>query len=45
VTNNDATCFPYLKDDNTKKLFKFDRILCDIPCSGDGTLRKNKLLW
>lgn len=20
---------------------KFDRILCDVPCSGDGTLRKN----
>jgi len=23
----------------------FDRILCDVPCSGDGTLRKNPDLW
>ncbi|KAL1232211.1 RNA cytosine C(5)-methyltransferase NSUN2 [Trichinella spiralis] len=24
---------------------KFDRILCDVPCSSDGTLRKNLNLW
>lgn len=24
---------------------KFDRILCDVPCSGDGTLRKNLDIW
>ena len=24
---------------------KFDRILCDVPCSGDGTFRKNLQLW
>ena len=24
---------------------QFDRILCDVPCSGDGTMRKNILLW
>lgn len=24
---------------------KFDRILCDVPCSGDGTLRKAPDLW
>eukprot|EP00960_Hanusia_phi_P013712 402581-Hanusia_phi.AAC.1 len=23
----------------------FDRILCDVPCSGDGTLRKNTKVW
>ena len=23
----------------------FDRILCDVPCSGDGTLRKSPNLW
>ena len=24
---------------------RFDRILADVPCSGDGTLRKNPLIW
>ena len=24
---------------------KFDRILCDVPCTGDGTLRKNADIW
>lgn len=24
---------------------KFDRILCDVPCSGDGTIRKNYDVW
>lgn len=23
----------------------FDRIICDVPCSGDGTLRKDKAIW
>lgn len=23
----------------------FDRVLCDVPCSGDGTLRKNVNIW
>lgn len=23
----------------------FHRILCDVPCSGDGTLRKNADIW
>jgi 16S rRNA C967 or C1407 C5-methylase (RsmB/RsmF family) len=27
------------------ELVPFDRILCDVPCSGDGTLRKNINLW
>eukprot|EP01116_Phalansterium_solitarium_P013353 TRINITY_DN30728_c0_g1_i1.p1 TRINITY_DN30728_c0_g1~~TRINITY_DN30728_c0_g1_i1.p1 ORF type:complete len:768 (-),score=228.60 TRINITY_DN30728_c0_g1_i1:186-2489(-) len=26
-------------------LFVFDRIICDVPCSGDGTLRKAPDLW
>lgn len=26
-------------------LIEFDRILCDVPCSGDGTMRKNINLW
>ena len=23
----------------------FDRIICDVPCSGDGTTRKNPSIW
>ncbi len=28
-----------------KQAYKFDRILCDVPCSGDGTLRKAPDIW
>ncbi|KYK59388.1 methyltransferase [Drechmeria coniospora] len=50
VTNHDATQFPSLKlpstDASDKPVYlKFDRILADVPCSGDGTLRKNANLW
>lgn len=49
VTNHDATLFPSIKlpsDDPKKQHYlKFDRILADVPCSGDGTLRKNVNLW
>jgi 16S rRNA C967 or C1407 C5-methylase (RsmB/RsmF family) len=45
VTNNDARLLPNLKIDKHNNNFKFDRILCDVPCSGDGTLRKNLTLW
>lgn len=43
VTQNDATKFPSIKND--KANFMYDKILCDVPCSGDGTLRKNNFLW
>ncbi|KAJ9137235.1 Methyltransferase [Pleurostoma richardsiae] len=49
VTNCDATMYPSLRlpsdDGKTAKFLKFDRILADVPCSGDGTLRKNVNLW
>ena len=28
-----------------KPVMQFDKVLCDAPCSGDGTLRKNPELW
>ncbi|PHH91180.1 hypothetical protein CDD83_1415 [Cordyceps sp. RAO-2017] len=51
VTNHDATQFPSLKlpsadpASNKPLYLKFDRILADVPCSGDGTFRKNANLW
>ena len=24
---------------------KYDCIICDVPCSGDGTIRKNPTVW
>jgi len=37
VTSGDAQIFP------GKELF--DRVLADVPCSGDGTVRKNPGIW
>jgi 16S rRNA C967 or C1407 C5-methylase (RsmB/RsmF family) len=37
-TNFDAAMFPFPKSGD--KLF--DTIICDVPCSGDGTIRKDK---
>ena len=49
VTNHDATQFPSLRlpnhENQKNRYLKFDRILADVPCSGDGTLRKNINLW
>jgi len=51
VTNHDATLFPSIKLPPTEenpaqnRYLKFDRILADVPCSGDGTCRKNPNLW
>lgn len=54
VTNHDATMFPSIKlpsEPNAEgkavpnKYLKFDRILADVPCSGDGTARKNLEIW
>uniref|UniRef100_A0A5S6QPZ6 tRNA (cytosine(34)-C(5))-methyltransferase n=1 Tax=Trichuris muris TaxID=70415 RepID=A0A5S6QPZ6_TRIMR len=48
VTNMDAMTMPNvtaLNESGDPVIMKFDRILCDVPCSGDGTLRKNINLW
>ncbi|TPX30335.1 hypothetical protein SmJEL517_g06089 [Synchytrium microbalum] len=52
VTNHDAQFFPRLRThtcDATGRTvvenILFDRILADVPCSGDGTLRKNLAIW
>lgn len=54
VTNHDATMYPSIrlpdrpaKDGRLpgKSYLKFDRILADVPCSGDGTPRKNQSIW
>ncbi|XP_053303008.1 RNA cytosine C(5)-methyltransferase NSUN2 [Pleuronectes platessa] len=47
VVNHDASCIPTLQilSDGKKEALFYDRILCDVPCSGDGTLRKNIDVW
>lgn len=53
VVNHDAQFFPRIKAhpdnsenaSNRKDILKFDRVLCDVPCSGDGTMRKNVNVW
>lgn len=47
VVNHDASSIPRLHFDNNgkKDILFYDRILCDVPCSGDGTMRKNIDVW
>ena len=40
VTNNNAENLPLIEDDN----YKPNIVICDVPCSGDGTMRKNKFV-
>ncbi|VDN50185.1 unnamed protein product [Dracunculus medinensis] len=46
VINEDAAHLPdmFLNEEPSDPLL-FDRILCDVMCSGDGTFRKNIDLW
>lgn len=34
-----------VKGDKAGYKQKYDKVLCDVPCSGDGTTRKNKQVW
>src|SRR5258708_23925204 len=52
VTNLDASNYPSIRVPITPHNglpylgpLLFDRILCDVPCSGDGTIRKNVGIW
>jgi len=50
ITNHDATSMPDLMIPSTSGSpsltpLLYDRILCDVPCSGDGTMRKNPDIW
>jgi 16S rRNA C967 or C1407 C5-methylase (RsmB/RsmF family) len=38
VVNHAAQCFPRID-------FQFDKVLCDVPCSGDGAIRKIPSKW
>ncbi|KAK7898633.1 hypothetical protein WMY93_019486 [Mugilogobius chulae] len=47
VINHDASCIPTLQitTEGKRDILFYDRILCDVPCSGDGTMRKNIDVW
>lgn len=46
VCSHDATLLPNLPDATScDGRLHFDRVLADVPCSGDGTLRKNPAIW
>ncbi|KAJ8973049.1 hypothetical protein NQ317_011329 [Molorchus minor] len=48
VINHDSAVLPNMMSqlpDGSEEQVQFDRILCDVPCSGDGTLRKNPDIW
>jgi 16S rRNA C967 or C1407 C5-methylase (RsmB/RsmF family) len=47
VTHCDARKFPLIGAAPAVGVggVRFDRVLCDVPCSGDGTLRKSASLW
>ena len=44
VTNHEAQNYPIIKGPRGE-VFDFDAILCDVPCSGDATMRKAPDIW
>ena len=44
VTQHPGQAFPDLTWPDGRKV-EFDHIVCDVPCSGDGTIRKNPNIW
>lgn len=48
VTNHPGQEFPMpaqYRNDGEGKEGMFDRVLCDVPCTGDGTVRKNPTIF
>jgi 16S rRNA C967 or C1407 C5-methylase (RsmB/RsmF family) len=45
ISTCDAQFFPLLPSEEHPTEGLFDRVLCDVPCSGDGTSRKNPGVW
>ncbi|KAK7208016.1 S-adenosyl-L-methionine-dependent methyltransferase [Myxozyma melibiosi] len=53
IVSHDAKLFPRIAISETHEAsgrviptyLKYDRVLCDVPCSGDGTMRKNINVW
>lgn len=53
VTNHDASIYPSIRlppqpvagGNPQPRYLKYDRILADVPCTGDGTTRKNVNVW
>lgn len=45
ITNNPVVLVTHCQAQFFPSVLQFDRILCDVPCSGDGTSRKNIGIW